>query len=401
MGMSEWKNALLGEIITLKRGYDLPKQKRNIGDVPIISSSGVTASHDSYKVKGPGVITGRYGTIGQVYYVENDYWPLNTTLYVEDFKGNNPRFISYFLTMLDFQSFSAKTAVPGINRNDLHLAKVRIPDIEIQGKITQIILNYDNLIECNNRRIAILEQMAQKLYCEWFVYFRFPGHEKVKIVESELGFIPEGWEVKLTGEILDYSRGKSYTSKELENEDGLPLVNLKNIHAYGGFREDGIKKFSGKYKDSHVVKNGDIILAITDMTQERRLAGQVARVANIKGDKAIITMDLIRINSLNKEHKDFIYSMFRFTIISKQLAEYANGANVLHLNPEIVKQQKIVYPTNDLATKFNNMVSQIYSAIDTCMAKNTNLRKTRDLLLPRLISGDIDVSEIDIPIRAV
>lgn len=98
----EWRACPLGEVIELKRGYDLPQQDRRHGPVPVVSSSGVIDHHTQAMVKGPGVITGRYGTLGQVFYIERDFWPLNTTLYVRDFKGNDPRFISYFLRCLDF-----------------------------------------------------------------------------------------------------------------------------------------------------------------------------------------------------------------------------------------------------------------------------------------------------------
>jgi type I restriction enzyme S subunit len=98
----EWRECALGEVIELKRGYDLPQQERRPGAVPLVSSSGVTDHHAEAMAKGPGVVTGRYGTLGQVFYIEQDFWPLNTTLYVRDFKGNDPRFISYFLRGLDF-----------------------------------------------------------------------------------------------------------------------------------------------------------------------------------------------------------------------------------------------------------------------------------------------------------
>ena len=94
--MAGWRDCKLGDIINLKRGYDLPQQNRCPGPYPVVSSSGVTDHHVESKAKGPGVVTGRYGTLGEVFYIENDFWPLNTSLYVKHFNGNNPRFISYF-----------------------------------------------------------------------------------------------------------------------------------------------------------------------------------------------------------------------------------------------------------------------------------------------------------------
>ena len=127
----------LGEVLNLKRGYDLPTQSRVVGGVPIVSSSGVTGFHNEAKVDGPGVVTGRYGTIGQVHYVEGQFWPLNTTLYVQDFKGNNKRFIKYLLETIDYNQYSDKAAVPGINRNHLHEAVVSLPTLAVQGRIAE------------------------------------------------------------------------------------------------------------------------------------------------------------------------------------------------------------------------------------------------------------------------
>ena len=110
----------LGELVTLKRGYDLPESKRTPGDYPIISSSGMSGSHNEYRVEGPGVVTGRYGTLGEVFYVANPFWPLNTTLYVHDYKGSNPRFISYYLRTVLSGNFNTAGAVPGVSRSVLH-----------------------------------------------------------------------------------------------------------------------------------------------------------------------------------------------------------------------------------------------------------------------------------------
>lgn len=147
---------------------------------------------------------------------------------------------------------------------------VELPDNNAQDFIANILSSYDNLIENNNRRIAILEEMAQRLYREWFVHFRFPGHENVKMVESKLGLIPENWHNFKIENIVSFNRGKSYRSSEINVEDGVPFINLKNIRAYGGFNKGGTKLFDGIYKESHKVRPGDIVMAVTDMTQERR-----------------------------------------------------------------------------------------------------------------------------------
>ena len=126
----DWREARLGEVVTLKRGYDLPTATRNgQGGVPVVSSSGVSGYHDEPKVQPPGVVTGRYGTVGDVFYLEEPFWPLNTSLYVQSFHGNHPRFVYYFLQSIDYTRYSDKTGVPGINRNDIHRIRVAVPPL--------------------------------------------------------------------------------------------------------------------------------------------------------------------------------------------------------------------------------------------------------------------------------
>ena len=168
----EWREVPLGQVIELKRGYDLPQRDRTLGGTPVVSSSGISDWHSEAKVKGPGVVTGRYGTLGKIYFIPGDFWPLNTALYVRDFKGNDPRFISYFLRGIDFLAYSDKAAVPGLNRNHLHEAIVRYPiDISEQRAITHILGALDDKIELNRRMNQTLEAMACAIFQDWFVDF--------------------------------------------------------------------------------------------------------------------------------------------------------------------------------------------------------------------------------------
>ena len=150
----EWKTALLGEIVTLQRGFDLPKRNWKSGNVPIVSSSGVIGTHNQAPITGPGVVTGRYGTIGQVFFINEDFWPHNTTLFVSDFKGNNPLFISFLLKTIDFHTYSGKSGVPGVNRNDLHEITVQCPPLKEQEAITAVLSDTDNLLAALDRLIA-------------------------------------------------------------------------------------------------------------------------------------------------------------------------------------------------------------------------------------------------------
>ena len=159
------------DFIILQRGFDLPKHSRDEGEYPVIAAAGIHGCHSEFKVNPPGVVTGRSGSLGEVVFVKCPYWPLNTTLWVKDFKENQPRYVYYFLKTLDLKRFNSGAGVPTLNRNHLDTLIVKIHDKQIQQKIAAILSAYDDLIENNLRRIKILGEMAQSFYREWFVKF--------------------------------------------------------------------------------------------------------------------------------------------------------------------------------------------------------------------------------------
>ncbi len=134
-----WNVGSLGDLLELKRGYDLPKKHRVPGSVPIISSSGPSGWHDTAKAAGPGVVAGRYGTIGRVFYVEGNYWPLNTSLYVRDFKGGPPRWAFHLLERVNWHAYTGKSAVPGVNRNHVHKERVVLPPVGERVRFTETV----------------------------------------------------------------------------------------------------------------------------------------------------------------------------------------------------------------------------------------------------------------------
>ncbi len=165
----------------------------------------------------------------------------------------------------------------------------------------------------------------------------------------------------------------------------------------GGFRASGLKHYTGDFKQSQVVRTGDMVMGITDMTQERRIVARVGRVSNLDSDFGVFSMDLVRVASRGIYPEPYLYSMFRWSTFADEVKQHANGANVLHLLPARIEEFTFVQPTPGLAVKFADMVSPMFSLCDALEKKNVNLRTTRDLLLPKLISGEIDVSAIPTP----
>ncbi|MGE0329776.1 MAG: restriction endonuclease subunit S [Ramlibacter sp.] len=392
------RDCLLGDVLTLQRGYDLPSHARRAGPIPIVSSSGVTGTHAEAKVAGPGVVTGRYGTLGQIHYVPGAFWPLNTTLYVRDFKGNDPRFVAYLLQTLNFANRSAAAAVPGINRNDLHRIPVRCPDLQQQRHIASILSAYDDLIENNTRRIAILEEIARRIYEEWFVRFRFPDHEGVRKVESELGLVPEGWSITELGALLSVEKGLSYKGSGLTG-DGVPMVNLKNILPGGGFRRDGTKPYSGEYKPRHVVRAGDIVLANTDLTQAGTVVGSPAIVPKLGVGECIFSHHIyaVRLKAALAECRHYVYWLLAHDSFKSFAKGHAVGTTVLGMPKEGVTNFRFARPPEELMRRFSSLASPIHRLAETLHAKNANLLATRDLLLPKLVSGELVVSAVPEP----
>ena len=247
---------------------------------------------------------------------------------------------------------------------------IKLPNLMTQKKIAVILSAYDELIENNNRRIEILEEMAETIYKEWFVYFRFPGHEKVKMVDSELGKIPEGWRVKTIKEVLSLEYGKS-----------LPKKNRKagDVPVYGS------SGFLG-YHNTSLVDGPGIIVGRAGN------AGQVHWV-----DEDFYPVDsTFYVKILDKNVN--LFFIF-YALQSIKIVRLSSSAAVPGVNRNAIYNRKIVIPSLEDLLNFDKNIYPIFSIIYTLKKKNLVLKKSQDLLLPKLISGTIDVSDLDIKIE--
>ena len=361
----------------------------------------------SHLLKTNDLVFGRKGTVDRHVLIrpEQEGWFQGTDCLRIRFKSKsiNPKFASYaFLTNYHKQWINNQSShgatMTSLNQGIISRIPLNLPDIQIQNKIAAILSAYDDLIENNTRRITILEEMAQAIYREWFVNFRFPGHGGVRMVESELGPMPEGWERKKISDIANLYRGRSYGSDNLVEFGGLPFLNLKCLVRDGGFRSSGIKRYQGPYKENQTATAGDIVIAVTDMTQERRIVAHAARIPRMDEPLAVLSMDLVKLVPKMDVYSAYLYGILRFSTFSDEVKQHANGVNVLHLNPDRIGEYEFHLAPKDLRHLYSEMTSPIYDMCDILELKNANLRRTRDLLLPKLISGEIDVSELDIRI---
>ena len=208
---AHWEVTSIKRFATLQRGYDLTDAERKEGNYPVVTSGGITGSHDSFMVRGPGVVTGRYGSTGRLFFIEDNFWPHNTALYVSDFHGNHPRFVWYSLQTVDFAAHSAKAAVPGVDRNDIHVLPVAVPSLDEQRSVIAYLdhatVKMDALIAEQHRLIELLKEKRQAAISQAVIKGLNPDVPMKPSRVDWLGDVPMHWEVKKLRFLCDVQTG--------------------------------------------------------------------------------------------------------------------------------------------------------------------------------------------------
>ena len=310
--------------------------------------------------------------------------------FIANRKKADTRYVKYLfdaVLKMRFRTFTQGAAQDNLSQAKLLSIRFPVPEPIIQRKIADTLSAYDDLIENNRQRIALLEEAARLLYRQWFVHFRFPGHEHVKIING----LPEGWKRRRVSDLADVFRGKSYRSSELVDSNGQPFVNLKCIERFGGFRVSGLKWFRGEHKDHHLAAPGDVVIAVTDMTRNAMIVAQAARIPKTVGDNAIYSMDLVKAVPKRQVELEWLYGLLRFSQFSLVVREEATGATVLHLKPKHIENWAGVVPPHALRRLFSDYYSAILQQADNLELQIVQCEMARDLLLPRLMNAEIGV----------
>jgi type I restriction enzyme S subunit len=272
----------------------------------------------------------------------------------------------------------------------IYETKVRLPPLPTQKKIAALLSAYDDLIENNERRIRILEEMAQNLYREWFVKFRFPGHKKVKMVDSPLGKIPQGWEVLAIGDLSEFlNRG---VSPKYDDSSGLTVINQKCIRN-GRLSLAESRKHCTKVPEGKGVRFGDVLINSTGV-------GTLGRVAQVYVDLKDCTVDS-HVTIVRPASTTVNVDYFGFALCDMQPAFERMGAgatNQTELGRQRIAESLLLSPPDNLQKMFSEAVQPVRRLSMNLCKRNDALRQTRDLLLSKLISGEVDVSELDIRI---
>lgn len=421
--MSSKKTIPLNDFITLQRGFDLPRNDRQDGVIPVVASTGVGGYHNEAKATAPGVVIGRSGSIGGGQYITEDFWPLNTTLWVKDFKGHNPRYVYYLMRSIDFSTFNVGTGVPTLNRNHLSSVDVTVLDEDSEIYVTKCLGSLDDKIQLNHQINQTLEEIAQAIFKSWFVDFE-PVKAKIAALEtggseddallaamqtiagsalfatdaadtdaptqlarlqadhpeqyatlrataelfpsamqeSELGEIPEGWSVCQVENILERLKPvKRYTKKEVSSTGLVPVF------------EQGADILLGFHNE----KAG----FTADAKNPAFVFGDHTCITHLSCQNFDISQNVIPLRGRNRS-TIWVY----YAIQGKQaFQEYRR-----HWSELIVKP--VIYPTRDICERYSETVLRMICFKESLERENRSLAELRDTLLPKLLSGELSIS---------
>ena len=316
-----------------------------------------------------------------------------------------------------FHSFANGITRFGLRKDDIGVIQVPLPPLPEQRAIAHILGTLDDKIELNRRMNETLEEMARALFKSWFVDFdpvrakmegrwrpgeSLPGlpaaHYDLfpdRLVDSELGEIPEGWLVRTLGDYIDVVRGLSYKGSGL-SPTGLPMHNLNSIYEGGGYKEDGIKYYDGDYKSRHVAKAGDVIVANTEQGHDRLLIGYAAMIPVRYGDNGLFSHHLYKIQPRSSDTltSDYMCELLNSPAMHDVVSGYATGTTVNMLPVDALSITPIVVPSPQVVTAFDNLAIAARKRRESLIEESGVLSAKRDAILPRLVSGELRVGEM-------
>jgi len=316
----------------------------------------------------------------------------------------DPRYLYYFLTSepitvhLSQIAETQTSAYPAFNPDVIENAKMPLPSgygkpSGEDFRIGAVLSWFDDLIQNKKKQNEILEKTAMAIFKSWFIDFE--PFENGEFIESALGKIPKGWEVKTMGEVAMLFKGISYNSPDIGFEPrGYLFITLNNFFRGGGFKAEYIYYVGSKAKEDHKAKERDLIIALTDMTPGARVVGAPAIVILPYGyDFGVISLDCAKLQPLRDDLRFYFYLYLKHS--QEENSTFANGVNVLHLNTKLFMQNKLVLmPTQQVCERFDSIIEPLFRRIISNQKQIMVMKKIRDALLPLLVFGKLRVEEI-------
>ena len=410
--MDSWIKTTIGEQATLQRGIDITKAEQRDGNVPVVSSGGISSYHDTAAVNGPGVVLGRKGVVGSVFFIDEDYWPHDTSLWVKDFHGNYPRFVYYFFKSVAPQiaQLDVGSANPTLNRNHVHPMEVLWPPLSEQKRIAEVLGALDDKVELNRRMNASLEATARALFQSWFVDFD-PVRAKLdgrtpsgmdpatatlfpdSFEEYPLGHIPKGWRVgtieRATSLIIDY-RGR--TPKKMGSDwspKGIPAVSAKNVKGGRLVRPDTFNFVSEELYErwmKYMLALGDIL-----MTSEAPL-GELYYLALDARYCLSQRIFALRANPAACD-STYLYYWLESPACQSEIVNRGTGTTVEGIRQSELRQVSVLLPPLPIQKAAARFLGAWTEQIHRNEEQSRTLATIRDTLLPKLLSGELSLQD--------
>jgi len=400
----------LGNVVNFKRGYDLPEFARTPGPYPVISSAGISGYHNEYRVSGEGLVTGRYGTLGEMHYFSGDYWPHNTALYVTDFKGNFPKYVYYLLSCLGHMNTGDKSTVPGINRNDLHELSIPvIKDPDEQKSIATVLSAIDEKIELNNRINTELEALAKTIYGYWFVQFDFPDAEGRPYKSSGGAMVwndtlrrkvPEGWQVQPISSLIAKQKSGEWGTESANHAEDAEVICVRgaDINALNGRGElKAPTRFISASKIEKHLAPYDLVIEISggSPTQSTGRAALVGPEVIERFEIPLVCSNFCKALTLKNVERSYQF-------LQQWNSLYASGAffgwegktsGIKNLQFDLfASNYNIPVPPKALSRQFHDLGRSMEKRKQNGLRENMELTQLRDWLLPLLMNGQVRVA---------
>lgn len=380
-----WRMSTIGQTATLQRGFDLPLPLRRPGPFPVVASNGHVGFHSEPRVGGPGVVTGRSGTIGKVFYESGSFWPLNTALFVDDFHGNDVRFVFHLLANANLRQYAASTGVPSLNRNFVHPQPVLVPPLPEQRKIAAILSSVDETIETTEAVIAQL-QVVKKAMMQELLTRGMPGrHTRFK--QTEIGEIPEDWKVERIGRAFEIQLGKMLNEAARTGEVQLPYLANRHVQ-WGRVRLDDLPTmtFSPAERVKFSLRPGDLLVCE---------GGEVGRSALWRGElsecyfqKAVHRLRPVGGSVLPQ----FMLHYMRFAADLGLFSYLVGVSSIAHLTREKLATAVLPAPSLNEQLEISVALDAVDSRIDGEHQALAHIKGVKEGLSATLLSGDLRVT---------
>jgi type I restriction enzyme S subunit len=347
---TSWQTGRVDSFLVLQRGFDLTKKNSGEGTFPVYSSSGISYYHDEYKVRSPGIVTGRKGSVGPVFLVNEDFWPHDTSLWVKDFKGNAVEFLYYFLIQFDLTRFDEASSVPTLNRNNVHREQSAIPTLPEQRKIADFLTAVDGRIGQLSQKKALLEDYKKGVMQQLFT-------QALRFKDDHGNDFPE-WEEKKLGEVCRILKGKGLSKADLVEDGVTPCIRYGELYTiYSELIQEPKSRTNVAEKELVLSEENDVIIPASGETHI-----DIATASCVMSKGIALGGDL---NIIRTKLNGVFLAYYLNNACKHAIARVAQGSSVIHLYPDQLKGLSLRFPSTAEQTKIANFLTALDRKIES------------------------------------